>query len=274
MKKVAVIALILLIGSAVFIGYRLTHKKVEVQEEQPAATTQQVNQTKGYTTEELKAIADSSFKNLYIGELFKIGYLYIEPFSSNRNTVNQETVIANYSNEIEFYPIEEDNIVYGALFDSKFNAYIPKTETESKYFNQPFSQPNQFGLKYKLDPNPQKSLMGIALFNHIIVKSDFTVKGQKRQSSEAELSEALKEIDKDKEVKPEDRTLQPITLDNTIAGAEQICLFTLGDIKMNMLLSKYNTHDFEYAADVYVIDFIKDGQIIQTYKKFNWDGPY
>ena len=43
---------------------------------------------------------------------------------------------------------------------------------------------------------------------------------------------------------------------------------------VEILLSKYKTHGSEYAADVYVLDVIKDKKVVLTKQKFNWDGPY
>ena len=112
------------------------------------------------------------------------------------------------------------------------------------------------------------------MFDYEIAQSVIFDKDKKRPYSQSEYKKALGMIEKDKEIDKSDRTLDFITLDNTIVGAKKICLISVKNTQIEILISNYLTHGFEYVADVYVIDFIKDGKVIRTYEKYNWDGPY
>jgi len=218
-------------------------------------------------------VYDEFYKNLYIGEAFKSGFVYIEPFSIERGTYNKEIEFNDYFNVTKFYPLEKSDF-FDVTLDTQFKTYVPNDEDESRYFLQPFSQPDQYGLRYKTNEVIDKPLFGIVAFNHELTNRDLSVNGEKRPYSEGELNDALNEVKMDSEIKESDRTLSYIDLDATIIGAQQICTFYIKDMKLEMMLSTYNTHGTEYAGTVYVVDIIKDGQVVKTYKKYNWDGPY
>ena len=71
-----------------------------------------------------------------------------------------------------------------------------------------------------------------------------------------------------------DSTLSKITKDETILNARKIAFFRIKNLDYDVLLSVYNTHGIEYASTVYIIDFIKNGEVILTREKYNIDGPY
>jgi hypothetical protein len=97
----------------------------------------------------------------------------------------------------------------------------------------------------------------------------------KREYSQLEYEAAMKHIRDDHKTKDKyDSTLSKITRDNTILNASKIALFGLENVDYDVLLSVYNTHGIEYACTVYVIDFIKNGEVIFTKEKYNIDGPY
>lgn len=259
--KSVILVWLVLVGTIIFVG---CDKKTN---------NQGLNEQ---SMEELNTIVHSIYKNLYIGEIFTSGYAYIEPFSRDRSINNEAIELNNYPQTITIYPIEESqtNINYQGIFDKKFNNYVPKDEESSKYFVQAFSKPKQFGLCYKLNSVPTETKIGVAfLKEYLVTNNDSSVNGNKRTYTETEYKEALNEVNKDNETN-EDRTLSNIDLDNTIIGAKQMCKLRIEEFEIDLLISKYNTHGVEYAADVYVIDFIKDGKIIKTYQKYNWDGPY
>lgn len=239
-------------------------------EGEPAAS----NDTQQDQTQDADAIAESLYKNLYIGEMLESGYIYIEPFNADRKTVNEAIVPADYPAAIKFYSVENGDSSFNASFDSSFDYYVPQQEENSIYFTQPFSQPKQYGLKYKLDEASDKAAIGLAVFDHEISGVDCSIAGNKRSCSQEEYDNAMKAVDEDKKVPEGSRTLSNIGMDNTIVGAQLMCSVKIKDSNIDMILSKYFTHDTEYAAQVYVIDFVKDGKVIKTYEKHNWDGPY
>ncbi len=226
-------------------------------------------------SEDELAEIDTIYRSLYIGELFESGYIYMEPFSVKRDTLNDKINFDKYPTSINFYSFSrEPDICFSAKFDSIFSCYVPAREESSSYFIQAFSEPEQYGLRYKLQTATDKSLTGIALFGYEISNNTLDNQGEKRPYSREEYTSALSLIKKDKAIPGADRTLDFISMDDTIAGAEQICRIVIKDNPYEILLSKYSTHTFEYAANVYVADFIKGGEVVKTYEKYSWDGPY
>lgn len=243
-------------------------------EEQSAANDAHQDQAAGNTEQDADVIAEALYKNLYIGETLESGYIYIEPFNADRKTVNEAVAPANYPDAIKFYSVENGDSSFSASFDSSFDYYVPQQEESSIYFTQSFSQPKQYGLKYKLDKAPDKAAIGLAVFEHEISGVDCSIAGNKRSCSQEEYDNAVKAVAQDKAVPEGSRTLSNIEMDNTIVGAQLMCSVKIKDSNVDMILSKYFTHDTEYAAQVYVIDFVKDGKVVKTYEKHNWDGPY
>ncbi len=133
-------------------------------------------------------------------------------------------------------------------------------------------EPNQYVLRYKLSNEVEGSLVGIAFFNHQVSQIDFNGYGEKRTYSKTEYDESLKQVEKGKEDKENIQgALREITIEDTIVGAEQICLIQISGVSLSILISKYLHVGVESTADVYVIDFIDDsGDVIQTYQKYNW----
>ncbi len=247
---------------------------------QMISTFKFTNNFKVESAEEVKVKIDFIYKNLYIGEIFKSGSAYLEPFNVDREaySVEQPIEIKNYPKVIKVYPVVKNaNIFYNAVFNAKFYGYVPDAEENSFYFYQGFSKSYQpglqySGLQYKLNTFPNDVALVIALFNQEIKSVDFSVKDSKRPYSQIEYDDAVDRVKKDST--RSEGTLANIDLDDTIVGAKLLALYGLEGTDIKLLLSQYRTHGFEYAADVYVIDFIKDGKVIQTYQKYNWDGPY
>ena len=91
------------------------------------------------SVEEVKIKIDSIYKNLYIGEIFKSGFAYIEPFNVDRDAFGNKPVeVTNYPEVIKIYPIVKNiNNFFDAVFNAKFNSYVPNIESEdSIYFYQ------------------------------------------------------------------------------------------------------------------------------------------
>lgn len=217
---------------------------------------------------------EAIYKNLHIGEVVETGYIYIEPFRIERNTYNEKINFSNYPKLIKFYPFSSRENCLSAKFDSLFSTYVPIIEEKSRYFLQSFSEPDQYGLRYKLQNKQSVTQIGVSLFGYEIKQKTIIEKDKKRPYSQSEYKKALSLIEEDKKIDKSDRTLEYISLENTIVGANQICLISIKDTQFDILISKFITHGFEYVADVYVADFIKDGKVIKTYEKYNWDGPY
>jgi len=216
------------------------------------------------------------YNNLYIGEIFKSGFAYIEPFNIDRGPFREDPItITDFPKVTKIYPVGKSaSDSYDAVFNSTFYSYIPDTEEDSSYFFQGFSTPQQSGLQYKLNTNPNETALVIALFNQEIESIDYGVVG-KRPYSQVEYDKAVDEIKSSgNDPMYNSEIFSPKDLNDTIIGAKQLALFSFKNTNSKLLLSEYRTHGFEYASDVYVVDFIKDGKVIQTYEKYNSDGPY
>lgn len=231
----------------------------------------------GYAAKVNKPISiENLYKNLYIGEIFNTGFIYIEPFSVDRKAASQTTEFSSYPNKVSFVPCYKDNRkkFYDATFDSVFKIYVPNTEKDSNYFLQPYSETVQCGLRYKTSFLSENTKLGIASFYNNISNIDYEVEGKKRSFSDLEYQRAKNEVIEDQKIKESERTLSFISLEDTIVGAKQILIIHFNDNPYKIRLSKYSTHGFEYVAIVYVLDILKDGKVVKTYEKYNWDGPY
>lgn len=220
---------------------------------------------------ELESNVTSLFKNLFIGEMNKSGFVYIEPFRVNRGAGGTgELKYKNYPSSIQFYSIDDECSIFTAIFDSESNIYIPSIEEGSLFYNQGFDESNQSVLCYKTSVIPDDELVGITVFNYEIENIDFSIRGNERVYIESEYNDSLINVNETNKINGSDEgILREITLDDTIIGAKQVCLISIKDVDIKILLSKYMTVGYESTADVYVIDFIKDGKVIQTIEKYN-----
>jgi hypothetical protein len=219
------------------------------------------------------------YNNILIGELFPSGNVYLERFSLDGGFDNlQHFEGLNYSQQIKIYPIKKvkwDSL--RASFSRLIKAtYIGETEKNSKYFKYPFSEPRQDALLYKVgEKRTDTPLTVVSINNYQIEKMIYFDGYDVREYSHIEYEAAMKHIRDDHELKDEyDSTLSKITRADTILNARKIALFRIKNVDYDVLLSVYNTHGIEYAATVYVIDFIKNGEFIFTKEKYNTDGPY
>ena len=219
------------------------------------------------------------YNNILIGELLPSGNIYLERFSFDGGFDNEQNFKGlNYADQIQIYPIIKakwDSV--RASFSSLINStYIGEAEKESRYFNYPFSQARQDALLYKIDRKTTDTPMTVIAINKYHVEKVIYFGGSDmREYSAAEYKEAMDYIRDDHERKDKyDSTLSKITRAKTILKARKMILLHIKDVGYDVLLSVYRTHGIEYAATVYVIDFIKNGKTIMTKKKYNTDGPY
>ena len=219
------------------------------------------------------------YDNILIGEVFPSGNVYLERFSLDGGHDNEQHFEGlNYSEQIEIYPTKKAGQDRArASFNRLIKVtYIGGTEKHSKYFNYPFSKPSQDALLYKVEKNRTETPVTVVSINNYKIEKIIYFDGsEKREFSQLEYEAAIKHIREDHEIKDKyDATLSKITRTNTILNARKIALFRLENVDYDVLLSVYNTHGIEYACTVYVIDFIKNGEIILTKEKYNIDGPY
>jgi hypothetical protein len=219
------------------------------------------------------------YNNILIGELFPSGNVYLERISLDGGFDNQQNFEKfNYSKQLEIYPIKKAKwLLVTASFSQLIKAtYIGETEINSKYFKYPFSEPRQDALLYKVEKKREDTPMTVvSINNYKIEKMIYFVGSDIREYSHIEYEAALKQIRDDHGRKDKyDSTLSKITGANTILNARKMALFSIKSVDYDILLSIYNTHGIEYASTVYVIDFIKNGNIILTKEKYNTDGPY
>ena len=219
------------------------------------------------------------YYNILIGELFPSGNVYLERFSLDGGYDNQQHFEGlNYSGQIEIYPIKKAKwVIVRASFSRLIKAtYIGETEKNSKYFKYPFSEPRQDALLYKVEKQRTDTPMTVVSINNYKIEKMIYFDGSDiREYSNIEYEAAMKHIRDDHERKDKyGSTLSKITRANTILNARKIALFRIKNVDYDVLLSVYNTHGIEYASTVYIIDFIKNGEIVLTKEKYNIDGPY
>ena len=144
------------------------------------------------------------------------------------------------------------------------------------YFSYPFSRYPQDALLYKTEKKRTDTPMTVVSINNYKIEKMIYFDGSdKREYSHIEYEAAMKHIRDDHGLKDKyDSTLSKITKDETILNARKIAFFHIKNLDYDVLLSVYNTHGIEYASTVYLIDFIKNGEVVLTKEKYNIDGPY
>jgi len=219
------------------------------------------------------------YHNILIGELFPSGNVYLERISLDGGFDNQQNFEGfNYSKQLEIYPIKKArwiNVI--ASFSQLIKAtYIGETEKNSIYFTYPFSRYPQDALLYKTEKKRTDMPMTVVSINNYKIERMIYFDGsEKREYSHIEYEAAMRHIRDDHGLKDKyDSTLSKITKDETILNARKIVFFRIKNVDYDVLLSVYNTHGIEYASTVYLIDIIKNGEVIITKEKYNIDGPY
>ena len=219
------------------------------------------------------------YSNILIGELFPSGNVYLERLSLDGGYDNQQHFEGfNYSEQIEIYPIKKSNWAsVRASFSRLIKAtYIGETEKNSRYFKYPFSQARQDALLYKVGKKTADIPMTVVSMNNYQIEEMIYFGGSDiREYSDREYKAAIKRFRDDHARKDKyGSTLSKITKVDTILDARKIAFFRIKNVDYGVLLSVYTTHGIEYASIVYIIDFIKHGEIILTKEKYNTDGPY
>ncbi len=224
----------------------------------------------------------SILSNVFIGEAFSSGAIYIEPFTNDWYDFKGDHTIANAPAQISYFIIGEngengEKIGYSrqARYSEFIHVYVPGIETQSDYFSAPFSETPQAVLKYraetKTETGPEQPALVIAFFNHEGVSVDCSIRGLQRKANETETDLSNETIETDQ--KNENRTLDYIQSENTILGAKYLCLVRL-DPEFTLKLSVYLKHGREYAGNAYVLDIFQNEKLVQSIEKWNYDGPY
>jgi len=219
------------------------------------------------------------YANILIGELFPSGNVYLERFSLDGGFDNEQHFEGvPYAEQIEIHPLKKDEwVMLRASLSRLIKAtYIGEIEKNSKYFRYPFSKPHQDALLYKTETKRTDTpLTVISINRYMIEEIIYFGRSDTREYSDTEYETARQHIKNDRGLKGQhEATLAKITVTNTILEARKIALFRIKNVDYEILLSVYHTHGFEYASIVYVIDFLKDGELILTKEKYNIDGPY
>jgi hypothetical protein len=219
------------------------------------------------------------YNNILIGELFPSGNVYLERISLDGGYDNQQNFEGlNYSKQIEIYPIKKAKWISVSAWFSRLikETYIGKIEKTSKYFTYPFCRYPQDALLYKVKKKrTDKPMTVVSINNYQIEKMIYFGGFDIREYSDRDYKVAMEHIKRDHERKDKyGSDLIKITKAHTILNARKIALFRVKNVDYDILLSVYRTHGIEYASTVYVIDFIKNGKIILTKRKYNTDGPY
>lgn len=215
---------------------------------------------------------DLLYHDLFIGEIFQTGYVYIEPFSLNRTGVNEEHGYDACSEQISFYTIDGSSSVFESKFVSESNIYIPSIEEGSHYFWQgAYEEIEQYTLRYKSDDVMNKSFIGLTFMANEISSIDYSVMDEAREYTQEEYDTADDEVQTSINIWNEYKgSLRQRTIEDSIIGAKKICVIELKDINYKILLSKYFYIGIESTADVYVIDILDDdGNVIKTFEKNN-----
>lgn len=217
-------------------------------------------------------------KSFLIGEMLPSGNVYLEWLALDGGFDNfQKFDGSRYPKKLKVFPlVGANNTQYQAVLKRIVrNKYIGDLEKSSRYFSYPFSEFKQDALLYMTSYKPKSAMLIISHKDGAIESVSIFSKKVKREFTEKEKKDAMKQVATDNKYKKENgSTLAEITAENTILGANKMALIQLKGTGYNILLSKYRTWGMEYASNVYVSDFIKDGKVVETMEKNNTDGPY
>jgi len=211
---------------------------------------------------------DSIVNSIYIGESFESGTIYIESFNDERS--NEETIV-DYPEEISFVGLNSFEVYHGK-FQKEIRSYIGRIEESTKYYYNPFSEPEQLAGLYKTNSESYITQIGIGLHNYEVESIDKSKHGNQRKYSEEEYSRADKQLKYDASIKS--RTLRHITIEDTIIGAKEHFRVKIKNSEVLIIVSEYFTLSSEYAGSVYIVDVISNGEKLGTIEKSNVIGPY
>jgi len=153
--------------------------------------------------------------------------------------------------------------------------YIGDLEKSSHYFSFPYSTPEQDALLYVTSDKSAQPVLVIAHENDAIESASLFPENEIRECAGQEKEDALKQVAADNKFKKENAsTLAEIKPENTILGARKIAQLKVKGTGYTVLLSQYRTWGMEYVSEVYVTDFVVNGQVVKSFSKNNVDGPY
>jgi hypothetical protein len=258
------------------LGHRINSPKIEELKNKGMVSTAS-SEAPGEDPED-KDVTDL-YNNILIGELFPSGNVYLERISLDGGYDNQQNFDGlKYAKQLEIYPIKKAKWISVRASFSRLikETYIGEIEKNSKYFKYPFCKYPQDALLYKAEKNKTDGPMTVvSINNYQIEKMIYFGESDMREYAHEDYKTAMAHIKLDHGRKEKyGSVLRKITKDDTILNARKIVLFGLRSVDYDVLLSVYRTHGIEYASDVYVIDFIKNGKTILTKHKYNTDGPY
>ncbi|WP_156825392.1 hypothetical protein [Leptospira yanagawae] len=211
--------------------------------------------------------------NIFIGESFENNLVLVEPFEFDNH---------DHANNFKFFNIRRtiSAFAFQTLNAQKINGkfiehsrlHLSKIYDRPKYFNMTISEPIFELLKYKTNENIINNSIVFGVFDLDFEKADCSIFGKKRPYTKEEYKEALEELKEDHQ--STDRTLDFKSPEETILNARFICKIQYSAVKLEILLSSFNTKGMEYAGTVYIADLYKDKKLIKTIQKYNYDGPY
>ena len=240
------------------------------------------NDNSGMFKQDNAAVPDeviTLYKNIFIGEVFTSGEMYLEYFSLEREEAHCENMAElPFNKTLTVYPLQQSarDSFQAEFVDCIQNTYLPTLEGASRYFFQPYSAMPHHALHYRSEQTVEEPVTLVVAFNTAVVQQiTYFSEDEKRAYSQDEYARIINDIERDRMFKKENPgPLAELTEDLTLLNARKYALIQLEDYKYDIQVSYYKTLGWEYVADVYVIDFLQNGNIVFTKEKRIWDGPY
>lgn len=222
------------------------------------------------------------YNGLLVGEIQPNGKVYLERLALDGGFDNmQQFAGSTYPDKLKIFPLVgsgalQPGVQYLASRKTIIRKkYIASLATGSHYFSHPYSTPGQDALLYVTSYQPAQPVLVIAHENDAIESVLLFTENEKREYTEQEQKDALKQVAADNKFKKENgSTLAAIKPENTILGARKVAQLKLMGAGYTVLLSRYRTWGMEYVSEVYVTDFLVNGKVVKSFLKNNVDGPY
>lgn len=211
--------------------------------------------------------------NIFIGESFENNLVFVEPFEFDNHDHANNFKFFNIRRTISAYAFQGLNAQkINGKFIEHSRLQLSNIYDRPKYFNMTISEPIFELLKYKTNENIKNNSIVFGVFDLDFEKADCSIFGKKRPYTKEEYKETLEELKEDHQIT--NRTLDFKSLEDTILNARFVCKIQYSAVKLEILLSSFNTKGMEYAGTVYIADLYKDKKLIKTIQKYNYDGPY
>lgn len=208
---------------------------------------------------------DDFLQKIYIGRAYGDGYVSIEKIEDPSKKIKEKNINNPYPQYVKF--IDDKNKTFYELYyyrklkqNEDGNFFDDQNNREYKALSDKM---DYIGL-YKLDDESVIPNIGLAINDYDIKEIYYFRNNEKRPYSKEEYDKALESLQKDESIK-DDITNEEF--ENTIANARKIFEVKIEEADVELLFSSYFKYENKEIKQTFIIDIIKNDEVIKTYNK-------